>query len=134
MVPGNPLAGLRDDLAGRGEQFGQLVDRAGRRPRRRPAAVIMDAAFAQLRAVAQGPPQRPFRVDQQPLGLISSGGRQLGQFTGDAHHGGLGLVAAGADAAAVSPRSHARVYPPHASSPNLGARRTAGGLDPLRSR
>ena len=96
----------------------------------------MDAAFAQLSRCGAGPPQRPFRVDQPPLGLIGGGSSQLGQFTGDAHHGGvLGLVAAGRRPQPQFRPDRMRAFTRRTRAvPNLGARRTAGGLDPLAGR
>jgi hypothetical protein len=95
----------------------------------------MDAAFAQLSRCGAGPPQRPFRVDQQPLGLIGGGSSQLGQLTGDAHHGGLGLVAAGRRPQPQFRPDRMRAFTRRTRAvPNLGARRTAGGPDPLAGR
>src|SRR6201997_290348 len=56
--PGDPLAALGRDLAGRGEQVGQVVDRAGQPPAPAPRRRIVDAALAQRSRCGAGAAQR----------------------------------------------------------------------------
>lgn len=81
--------GLGDDLPRRGQQVGQIVDRAGQPPAPPPGRRIADTVFAQLVGPVLGAAQGAFCVDQQPLRVLGGGGGQLGQLTGNAHHGGL---------------------------------------------
>lgn len=88
--PGDALPGLRNDLVGRVEQFGQIVDRSGR-PAPPPTGYrVTDNAFAQRIGLGGSPPRRPFGVDQQPLSLIDGGG---GQLPAHPRHHRPGLIA-----------------------------------------
>ncbi len=82
-MSGDALPGLCHDLPRRGEQLGQVVDRAGQPPAPPPRGRVVHAASAQLVGLRPGPAQRPFGVGQQPLGLAGSGGGQLGQLASD---------------------------------------------------
>jgi len=129
------LPGLRHDLPGGIEQFGQVVDRTSQPPTPAPRRRIVHTALAQFVGLCSSPAQRLFRVDQQPLGLVGGGGGQPGELAGDPHHGGLCLVAAGR-------RTGPQLRPDLVRSPpgcpraiaQPGARRATGGLNPLAGR
>src|SRR5829696_5303064 len=77
-----PSSGLLGDAAGRGEQPGQVVDRAAQPP---PAAArdrIMTTGRGQLRGPGVCPAQRPAGVDQQLLRLGGGAVGQPGQLPG----------------------------------------------------
>src|SRR5262245_17694323 len=133
--PGDPLAGLCDDLAGRGEQVGQVVNRAGQPPASTPRRRLVTTAFAPLSRRGAGAAQRPFGVNQQPVRLVGGGGGQLGELTGDAHDGGLGVVATGRRTQPQFRPDRMRAFTRRTRPvPNRGARRTAGGPDATRGR
>jgi hypothetical protein len=86
--------GLRHDLSGRIQQFGQVVDRTHQSATTPARRRVVLAAGAQFGGLGLGPAHRPLGVGEQPLGVAYRGFGQLGQLTGARQHRGLGLLAA----------------------------------------
>ena len=114
--PGQPLPGLRSDLPGGLEQFGQVVDRAVQPSPARPAAAWRLPGRRQVSGPGVRTAQRACGVGQQPLCVRGGLLREPGEFPGDPPHRGLCLLAAlAARGCAASRRWSARAPRPPGS-------------------
>ncbi len=131
----HPLAGLRDDLARRGQQFGQVVDRAHQPAPAPPRRRIVLTAGRQVGGLGLRAAHRLPGVGQQPLAFTGGGLGQTGQLTSPLEHRGLRLVRADRRTGPQLGRDRARPLPGRAGAvPHRDARRSAGGLNPLAGR
>ena len=117
VMPGDPLAGLRHDLPGRGQQLGQVVDRAGQPPAPPPRGRIVHTAFTQLVGLDPSPAQRPLSVGEQPFGLLDGGAANSASSPVTRRTVACASSRPAADGSAAWPRSHARASRPRASDP-----------------
>jgi hypothetical protein len=92
--PGQPPAGLGGDPPGRGQQLGQVVDRATQPAPAPSRGRVGGAGRGGLGGFLVGAAQRPAGVGQQLLGVGGGALGQPGQFAGDPPDRVLGLVPA----------------------------------------
>jgi hypothetical protein len=89
---GESLPGLGGDLAGRGQQVGQVVDRTHQPAAAATGGRIGLTAGGQCSGLGPGSAHRLLGVDQQPLGIATRGFGQLCELTGGLEHRGPRLV------------------------------------------
>ena len=88
------MAGLRRDPPGRGQQPGQVVDRATQPPPPSPDGRVAVTDCGQLSCPSLCPAQRPAGIDQQLLRIGDGAVGQPGQLPGNAADHRLCLIAA----------------------------------------
>jgi hypothetical protein len=87
-----PLPGLHRDLAGRVQQFGQVIDRPAQPAPAPPGGAVPQPGRGQRRRLRLRAAQRPPRAGQQPARIGCGLLGKLGELPGAPRHRGLLVV------------------------------------------